>query len=248
MLVVLHDGTLNRTVRGAAENCSGAVASKTLAQINTCDAGVWFGAEWAGEKSDARGGIETKTPAPEDHTPRMPRAWPCTPTGQHDADISRRLSIGVDGMFTNFPDRLNAVLDGGAPIGLPAARQAASVMRRCRGEEIDPGGSAGGVVPATLSLTLGPPPSFGTFTPRVAKDCTASTTANVVSTAGDASLTVGEPGRLANGTFSLAVAAAASRHPERLDRPGLQRVADDRLLPADRRKRRARAPAPTPRR
>ena len=45
VLVVMHDGTLNRTTRGAAENCTGAVNTKTLAQIKTCSAGQWFGAE-----------------------------------------------------------------------------------------------------------------------------------------------------------------------------------------------------------
>ena len=50
-------------------------------------------------------------------------------------------------------------------------------------------GGAGGTVPATLSLTLGAPATFGAFTPGVAKDYTASTTANVISTAGDAALT-----------------------------------------------------------
>src|SRR5262245_11389567 len=35
VLVVLHDGTLNRTVRGDAANCTGAVNTKTLAQIKT---------------------------------------------------------------------------------------------------------------------------------------------------------------------------------------------------------------------
>jgi hypothetical protein len=61
----------------------------------------------------------------------------------------------------------------------------------------------GGTVPATLSLTLGGSASFGAFTPGVAKDYTASTTANVVSTAGDAALTVSDPGHLTNGAFSL---------------------------------------------
>src|SRR5262249_14363505 len=46
----------------------------------------------------------------------------------------------------------------------------------------------GGTVPATLSLTLGANPSFGAFTPGVAKTYTASTTATVVSTAADADL------------------------------------------------------------
>jgi len=66
-----------------------------------------------------------------------------------------------------------------------------------------------GTVPATLSLTLGAKPSFGDFTPGVAKTYTASTTATVISTAGDALLTVSDPdtvhpGHLVNGTFALA--------------------------------------------
>ena len=66
----------------------------------------------------------------------------------------------------------------------------------------------GGMVPATLALTLGAPASFGAFTPGVAREYTASTTANVVSTAGDATLTVSDPsplatGHLVNGAFSL---------------------------------------------
>ena len=66
----------------------------------------------------------------------------------------------------------------------------------------------GGSVPATLSLTLGVPASFGPFTAGVAKDYTASTTANVISTAGDATLSVADPsttatGHLVNGAFSL---------------------------------------------
>ena len=75
----------------------------------------------------------------------------------------------------------------------------------------------GGTVPATLALTLGTPAGFGAFTPGVAKDYTASTTATVVSTAGDAALSVADPsanapGHLVNGAFSLpsALKAAAS--------------------------------------
>jgi hypothetical protein len=64
-------------------------------------------------------------------------------------------------------------------------------------------GDVGGTVPATLALTMGPNASFGAFTPGVAKDYTATTTANVLSTAGDASLTVSDPGRMTNGTFAL---------------------------------------------
>jgi hypothetical protein len=64
-------------------------------------------------------------------------------------------------------------------------------------------GTVGGTVPATLALTLGPAAQFTPFTPGVAREYTASTTANVVSTAGDAALTVSDPGRLANGAFTL---------------------------------------------
>jgi hypothetical protein len=66
----------------------------------------------------------------------------------------------------------------------------------------------GGTVPATLSLTLGPAASFGAFTPGVTKDYFAATMANVISTAGDALLSVADPssnatGHLVNGAFSL---------------------------------------------
>jgi glycerophosphoryl diester phosphodiesterase len=40
--VCMHDTTLDRTARGAPENCTGAVSSKTLAQVKTCDVGTWF--------------------------------------------------------------------------------------------------------------------------------------------------------------------------------------------------------------
>jgi hypothetical protein len=64
-------------------------------------------------------------------------------------------------------------------------------------------GSAGGTVPATLALTLGPAATFGAFTPGVTRTYDASTTATVITTAGDAALSVSDPGRLANGSFSL---------------------------------------------
>jgi glycerophosphoryl diester phosphodiesterase len=42
VLVCLHDGTLDRTGRGDADDCKGAVAAKTLAQLKSCDMGSWF--------------------------------------------------------------------------------------------------------------------------------------------------------------------------------------------------------------
>jgi len=67
----------------------------------------------------------------------------------------------------------------------------------------------GGSVPATLSLAIGQGASFGAFTPGVAQTYEASTTANVVSSAGEAALSVSDSssnatGHLVNGAFSLA--------------------------------------------
>ncbi len=67
----------------------------------------------------------------------------------------------------------------------------------------------GGTVASTLSLTLGSAtPTFGTFVPGVAADYTATTSANVISTAGTATLSVGDPsstatGHLVNGIYVL---------------------------------------------
>jgi|GEM_PF-693440 aminopeptidase N len=65
-------------------------------------------------------------------------------------------------------------------------------------------GDVSGTVPATLSLSLGAPATFGAFIPGVERDYSAATAANVISTAGDATLSVSEPGHLANGPFTLA--------------------------------------------
>ncbi|WP_053227577.1 amidase [Solirubrobacter soli] len=71
------------------------------------------------------------------------------------------------------------------------------------------GSTVGGSVPATLALTLGAPASFGAFAPGVTKDYTASTTATVTSTAGDAALTT-DGGTLTNGAFALKTPVAVS--------------------------------------
>ena len=41
-LVLLHDDTLDRTARGPAEHCTGAVNTKTLEQLSHCEVGSWF--------------------------------------------------------------------------------------------------------------------------------------------------------------------------------------------------------------
>jgi glycerophosphoryl diester phosphodiesterase len=305
VLVVLHDDTLDRTVRGPASNCTGRVDTKTLAQLRTCSAGAWFGPEWADERIPtleevfARYGktvnyyIETKTPDPEDDMegkllalldkydlresavrdwqvliqsfsadslrrvhamdPRLPLiflgnanvasipsvreyavGWGPSFGGvtqafvdsahaaclnvhpytvNSEADLARMLALGVDGMFTNFPERLEALLGDAAAPGLTGAARAAADMRRCRGEQTDVASSVGGSVAPTLSLALGGPASFGAFVPGVARVYSASTSATVVSTAGDATLTVNDPGHLTNGAFSLASPLGVSISP-----------------------------------
>ncbi len=74
--------------------------------------------------------------------------------------------------------------------------------------QTDTTGTVGGSVGATLSLTLGAPATFGAFTPGITQTYLASTTATVISTAGDATLSVADPsstntGKLVNGTFAL---------------------------------------------
>jgi len=71
----------------------------------------------------------------------------------------------------------------------------------------------GGSVPATLALQLSGDAGFGAFTPGIARDYDASTTATVTSTAGDAALSVVDPaatGRLVNGEFALEQPVQAS--------------------------------------
>ena len=111
-------------------------------------------------------------------------------------------------------------------------------------------GTAGGTVPATLSLTLGAPATFGAFTPGVAKDYTASTTANVISTAGDAALSSRDPGP----SDERRVLAAGGRWRSRSSKSGLDGAGcrnepvDDRLQQHDRRRPTRCAPAATARR
>jgi hypothetical protein len=74
---------------------------------------------------------------------------------------------------------------------------------------------AGGTVPATLSLSLGTPnANLGAFIPGVAGTYSSTIGANVISTAGDAALSVADTsstatGHLVNGTFSLPQALQA---------------------------------------
>jgi GH35 family endo-1,4-beta-xylanase len=89
--------------------------------------------------------------------------------------------------------------------GVNAVKDATAALTSAIGdyEAVTAGGAVAGTVPATLALTLGTPAGFGAFTPGLDHDYTASTSANVISTAGDATLTASDPGYLTNGAFTL---------------------------------------------
>jgi hypothetical protein len=80
----------------------------------------------------------------------------------------------------------------------------------------------GGTVPSVLGLSIGTPPSLGSFMPGQTKDYTSSVAATVTSSATAAALTVRDPsatatGRLVNGTAALPqplqVGATDAAHP-----------------------------------
>jgi hypothetical protein len=82
------------------------------------------------------------------------------------------------------------------------------------------GGTDPGNVPATMNLNLGTPTAFSPFIPGLTRDYFATLNAQIVSTAGDLSLTVNDAGttnvgKLVNGNFALAqtVQAGAAKVP-----------------------------------
>jgi hypothetical protein len=91
------------------------------------------------------------------------------------------------------------VSDFGAPNTFKGSQSGAGA---CQGP-VSTDGTAGGTVPATLALTLGPAASFGALTAGIGKDYSAQTSANVISTAGNAALSFSDPGHLMNGSFAL---------------------------------------------
>jgi glycerophosphoryl diester phosphodiesterase len=53
-------------------------------------------------------------------------------TVNETGEMQALIGLGVDGMFTNFPERLDAVLGDSALVGKVAARRAARAGERCR--------------------------------------------------------------------------------------------------------------------
>ena len=57
IIVVLHDATLDRTARGPAADCTGAVRDKTLSQLRRCTCGSWFNETWP-DRASANCGVD----------------------------------------------------------------------------------------------------------------------------------------------------------------------------------------------
>ncbi len=181
-------------------------------------------------------GVRLSTPVPGTDAGFATCTFGLTNTGAaaatpnvHPADVSRflegdvyrlRVSANGTGWSAQLKNALATAKFGETiqvPVYVTKGTGQGSVMLQATSES-DPSKSmaascssadVGGSVPATLSLTTGAPASFGPFTPGVAREYTATMGANVVSTAGDATLTVTDPsttapGRLVNGAFSLA--------------------------------------------
>jgi len=110
--------------------------------------------------------------------------WSCTP--------STALPSGLVTLTATQADQTGNPSAASAPVAITVPAGSTSST-----------GTVSGTTPATLALSLGAPATFGAFTPGVDRTYTASSTANVISSAADAALSVSDPGHLANGAFSL---------------------------------------------
>jgi hypothetical protein len=136
--------------------------------------------------------------------------WSPDMGGRVVADVKRTIAAGrqVITLPVSEAGALKIASGGSALVAFQTPQDEVQAFDAPISSVSGPGGTVGGSVPATLSLQLGTPATFGAFTPGLAKDYFANTSATVTSTAGDATLSVSDPssfatGRLVNGTFSL---------------------------------------------
>jgi glycerophosphoryl diester phosphodiesterase len=61
VLVVIHDATLDRTARGPAADCTGAVRDKTLEPLRRCDFGGWFNERFPERANSSYPGLQILT-------------------------------------------------------------------------------------------------------------------------------------------------------------------------------------------
>jgi IgA Peptidase M64 len=134
--------------------------------------------------------------------------------------LTGNTQVTANERYSRLAGAYGPILAGSSVNGLTCASNSADVKdfgapnkiqgsySGCALAPVDVEAPVGGNVPATLSLSLGSAVQFGAIAPGVGQTYTASTTANVISTAGDALLSVADPssqntGHLVNGTFFL---------------------------------------------
>ncbi len=91
-LVVIHDGTVDRTTNGKGE-----VSSMTLAELRTLDAGSWFNAAFAGEKIPTAD--ETVRAIQTEAAPFMERKGG---TVAQFVDLLKRVPLRPEGIVMSF--------------------------------------------------------------------------------------------------------------------------------------------------
>ncbi len=196
------------------------VATLTTTGANDYVAGRLYDVDGATERLIARGDLRPTGTGPTRQVFQLhPQAWTVQPGHvlklellsrdspylRSSTPASPQQSVTVTDLQLRLPvvDAPGTDLGNGVQVATPAAKIVPPGYKLAPGWATYADGTAAGTVPATLSLTLGAPASFGFFTPGLAQEYVASTTANVVSTAGDAALSVSDPGHLTNGAFSL---------------------------------------------
>jgi hypothetical protein len=137
-------------------------------------------------------------------------AWSPDMSGRVVADVKKTITAGhqVISLPVSEAGAVKIASGGSALVAFQTTLDEVQAFDAPISSVSGPGGTVGGNVPATLSLMLGAPATFGAFTPGIAKDYFATTTATVISTAGDAALSVADPsstntGKLVNGSFAL---------------------------------------------
>jgi hypothetical protein len=181
----------------------------------TCNRGTWntaagttYFVKWYRSNKILPANPRFRAPSATDYWNQTTPANPLY--GTQNLTWTDSLLVGESEIYTPTAEDVGKVIH----CAVNADNNGATVWKTAQAPEIG-NGSAGGTVGATLALTLGTPATFGAFTPGVAKDYDASTTANVISTAGDAALSVADPsssstGHLVNGAFSLPSALQAA--------------------------------------
>jgi hypothetical protein len=120
--------------------------------------------------------------------------------------VNRENGLGFPGKTLNV-DGVERVAGRGGCVAAPGAAKVSfagtAAVTPSTAAVTGISGTVGGAVGPTLELTLHAAPAFGAFVPGVEREYTTSTEATVLSTAGDTTLSVSEPGHLMNGAFAL---------------------------------------------